>query len=112
MDEIVARFIHTRHIDSFQKLYFLLFLHEHPDMNGTNQDFSNQLYLANQAQLTKIITDLQAVGLVDQIEDHYKLHNQPDVEVWLEHLAKAFDDPMARQQLLKYVEKEAVLHHH
>lgn len=59
MGDMVASFIRAKHIDSFQKLCFLLFLHQHPDLIGTSQEFAERLYLGDVQLLEEIITDLQ-----------------------------------------------------
>ena len=92
--------IRSKHIDSFQKLYVLLFLYHHPRLTGTNREIARQLYFGDEVGLTKIITDLEGAGLVEQAEGRYKLCNQPDIQVCLQNLAKAFDDPLTRQKIL------------
>lgn len=47
MDELAVNFVRAMQIDSFQKLYFLLYLHQHPDLIGTSQQFAEQLYLGD-----------------------------------------------------------------
>jgi DNA-binding IscR family transcriptional regulator len=61
----IAKFIQARHIDSFQKLHLLIFLHQHPEMSWTSQQMAERLYLGDVPWLEKIIADLQAEGLVD-----------------------------------------------
>ena len=102
MDPIVE-FIHVRHIDSFQKLFFLLFLYQHPDIQGTSQEFGTRLYLGNVQLIEKILADLQRAGLVDKVENGYKLHMAEDTCLDLSLLAQAFEDPLTRQQLLDQV---------
>lgn len=92
-------------LDSFQKLYFLLFLHHHPDMTGTCREFAEHLYLGDSPALEKIISDLYWAGFVQQVENRYKLQDQSDVKTYLNQLARAFEDPVARQQLLKQVSR-------
>ena len=64
MDPIVA-FIHAKQIDSFQKLFFLLYLYQHPGIEGTSQEFETRLYLGNTGLTEKILAELQQAGLVD-----------------------------------------------
>lgn len=92
--------IRSKHIDSFQKLYVLLFLYHHPRLTGTNREIARQLYFGDEVGLTKIITDLEEAGLVEQVEGKYKLYNQPDIQFCLQNLAQAFDDPLTRQKIL------------
>lgn len=92
-------------LDSFQKLYFLLFLHHHPDMTGTCREFAEHLYLGNSPVLEKIISELCWAGFVQQVENRYKLQDQPDVKTYLNQLARSFEDPLTRQQLLGQVNR-------
>lgn len=103
MGDMVASFIRAKHIDSFQKLCFLLFLHQHPDLIGTSQEFAERLYLGDVQLLEEIITDLQMVGLVDCVENRYKLRNEPNVRSRLQYLARSFEDPLSRQEILDQV---------
>ena len=103
MIDPITEFINARHIDSFQKLILLIFLYQHPTLRGTSQEFATQLYLGNPKLLDRILIDLQRAGLVDKIENGYKLHHSKDIDPKLQRLAQAFEDPLARQQLLKQV---------
>ena len=103
MSNGISQCIRTKYIDSFQKLYLLLFLYHHPGFAGTNREIAKQLYYGDEAGLTNIITDLEMAGLVEQVEERYKLCDQPDIHFFLQNLAKAFDDPLARQKLLSQV---------
>lgn len=103
MENRLFQCIRTKHIDSFQKLYVLLFLYHHPRLAGTNREIARQLYFGDEIGLTEIITDLEGVGLVEQVEGRYKLCNQSDIHFCLQNLAKAFDDPLTRQKILDQV---------
>ena len=43
MSNTVASFIRAKNIDSFQKLCFLLFLHQQPELTGTSHEFAELL---------------------------------------------------------------------
>ena len=103
MNSLVANFIRANRIDSFQKLRFLLFLHQHPESTGTSQEFAERLYLADVSLLEKIVADLQRVGLLDCAGSRYALHSEPTVKAELQCLIKTFEDPLARQELLDQV---------
>jgi hypothetical protein len=109
MSDMIASFIRVKHIDSFQKLCFLLFLHQHPELTGTSREFSERLYFGDVRLLEEIIADLQMVGLVDCVENGYKLHNGPDVRSCLQYLTGAFEDPLARQEILDQVRASVAL---
>jgi hypothetical protein len=103
MDEQVINFIRVRQIDSFQKLRLLLLLYQRPGLVGTSQEFANQLHLGDVSLLEQIINDLQAAGLLDCIEGRYRLREGPGIKLALQHLAKSFENPVTRQQLLNLV---------
>lgn len=106
---IIAEMIKARRIDSFQKLRFLLYLQRHPDLTGTVHDFASQLYLGDTSLLERIIADLQKTQLLERVGNLYKLPEKPDIRVWLQELASAFEDPLERQALLDQVRHEALL---
>jgi hypothetical protein len=103
MNEIVNTYIRTNNIDSFQKLRFLLFLHQHPHLKATSQEFANRLHLADTLLIENIITDLHQAGLIDRVDNRYKLSDEPEIRSQLQHLARAFEHPLTRQELLKQV---------
>jgi DNA-binding IscR family transcriptional regulator len=103
MQDPITEFLQARCIDSFQKLIFLLFLYQHPDLEGTSQEFGTQMYLGSTKLMEKILDDLQKAGLVDKIETGYKLHNETDIDPNLRQLARAFEDPLTRQQIIDQV---------
>ena len=106
MDEIVSHFLNDKHIDSVQKLFFLLYLYQHPGTQKTSPEFGRQLYLGFTPQLDKMIFDLQAVRLIDQVNNEYTLCNEPRVNVCLQHLVEAFENPLSRQQILRRVKQQ------
>lgn len=112
MSNTVANFIQARRIDSFQKLRFVLFLHHHPDLSETDQEFAEHLYLGDTRLLAQIIRDLQQVGLVDCEEKRCRLHHQPEVSSCLQCLARAFEDPLARQTILDQVRSNSFFNHY
>ena len=103
MDNIVANFLQVKRIDSFQKLRFLLFLHQYPDVKGTCREFAKRLHLGDLPLVENIIADLHHAGLVVRLGHHYRLFDEPTLEACLHLLAKAFEDPLARQELLDRV---------
>ncbi len=112
MSDRVTDFVRARRIDSFQKLRFLLFLHQHPDLNGTSQQFAEYLFLGDTRLLEQMIRDLQQVGLVECLGNHCRLHNQPEVKSCLQCLARAFEDPLARQKMLDQVRTGPFFYRH
>jgi coproporphyrinogen III oxidase-like Fe-S oxidoreductase len=103
MNDLVAHFVCNCHIDSIQKIFLLLFLNQHPEMEGSSQEFGTFLYLGNSALMEKIVADLQQAGLIVQVENGYRLSDKPEVRLYLHSLAEAFADPLIRQQLLDLI---------
>ena len=103
MDNVAVDFIRAKRIDSFQKLYVLLFLHQHPTLVGTSQQLANKLYLGHLPLVKEILDDLRGVGLVDGIGKRYKLSNDSEVGSYLQSLTEALKDPLARQRILEQV---------
>lgn len=106
MNNIIGDFIQAKQIDSVQKLYVLLFLHQHPKLIGTSQQLANQLYLGHLPLVEKILNDLRKVGLVDGVGRRYKLCNDSKVEACLQSLTEAIQNPVARQELLNQIGRE------
>lgn len=103
MKDVVANFIRARRIDSFQKLRFLLYLHQHPDLTETRQGFARRLYLGNCPLMDRMISDLCQNGLIDCVGDGFRLHNAPEIKLYLQRLTQAFEDPLARQKILAQI---------
>jgi len=102
----LASYVKSKGIDSFQKLQVLLFLSQHPTVNGTCQEFSERLYMGDTVQLTKIIADLQFAGLLEQEGNCYKLRDKPDVKLYLQNLARLFENPLSRQELIDCIQRQ------
>ena len=109
MNKRLTQYIQSKGIDSFQKLQFLLFLHQHPQMKGTHKEFAEQLYWGDITLLTKIIIDLQFAGLIEQVGQRYKLRNEPGNRFYLQKLARTFENPLARQELIDHVQAQKSL---
>ncbi len=103
MDDALVNFIRDRHIDSFQKLCFLLFLYQHPRLKGTCQQIAYQRYLADGQLMGRIIKELQMASLIGFANGHCMLCDEPGLVSNLESLARTFANPLARQQLLDQV---------
>lgn len=103
MNDVTASSSCAKHIDSVPKLQFLLFLHRHPEMSGTSQEFAERLYFGHTPLLETILTELCSAGLLDQIENCYKLCQDAEKRAYLRYLASAFEDPLTRQKVLDQV---------
>jgi hypothetical protein len=101
-----AKFIQARHIDSFQKLQLLLFLHRHPESNWTSQQMAEGLFLGDVPLLEEIINDLREAGLVDCVGNDCRLRDEPVIRSCLECLAATYKNPLDRQRLLDQVARD------
>ena len=101
----IAKFIQTKHIDSFQKLHLLIFFHEHPESSWTSQQLAERLYLGDVPLLEGMLADLQAAGLIDCAANRCKLSDDAWIRSRLQSLAKICEgeDPLARQKILDRV---------
>lgn len=104
MNNALTHFIQENHINSFSKLRFLLLLRQRPHLRGCPQQLAEQMYL--EAPLVEqLITDLQAVGVLEGKQQGYSLRNEPNLRACLDGLAAAFEHPLTRQELLKQIKK-------
>ncbi len=106
MDTQLIDFIRSKKIDSFQKVRFLLFLHQHPNLKENCQQLAQRLFVGLPL-LERIIEELRAVGLIDCIKNCYALHREPELQLCLVTLSKTFEDPLARQEMLDYVRRRS-----
>lgn len=97
------------HIDSFQKLRFLLFLHHHPNLQGTSEELAEHSFLGHTPFFEKLIAELHGAGLIEREGNHYKLHNQPEVRSFMQYLARLFEDPVARQKMIERFNRKTSL---
>jgi DNA-binding IscR family transcriptional regulator len=102
VNEVALNFIRSRHVDSFQKLRVLLFLHRHRELSGDCQQLAKRLFVSVPL-LEDVCNELKIAGLLDCTKNCYFLRNEPDLVSCLGGLARMFEDPVARQELLDQV---------
>ena len=112
INNAVGNFIRIKHIDSYQKLHVLLFPNQHPESIATSQQLSEQLFLGDLPLLEEIINDLCREGLVDCVTNRYALHNELDTKLSLQNLARVFEDPLGRQEIIDQVTAGSSLNHY
>ncbi len=101
----IAKFIQARHIDSFQKLQLLLFLHQHPESSWTSQQMVERLYLGDVPLLEEMITELQAADLIECAANRCKIRDETSIRESLQHLVNTCENPLARQKILDGVRR-------
>ena len=104
-------FLQTNHIDSFQKLRVLFFFYQHPASSWNGQQIAKQLYLGDGPLLERIITELQAVGLVNCVADRCKSNDKAGIKASVNHLTQTWQNPLARQKILDQVRRSILFNH-
>jgi hypothetical protein len=99
----IVKFIQTKHIDSFQKLRLLIFLHQHPESSWTSQEIAERLYLGNVPSLEGMIAGLREAGLVNCAGSRCKVCDEASVRARLQNLVKTCENPLTRQEVLDRV---------
>ncbi len=112
MNNTIADFIHVKQIDSFQKLRLLLFLEQYPDTIGPIQEPTAQVYFGSTSLVEKTIIDLQKTGLLVSADHNWHLSDKPDIRAGIQHLAKVFEDPLTRKDLLEQIGRMSFNRHH
>jgi hypothetical protein len=105
MNELIGNFLHTRQINSFQKLRILLVMDQDPHRVGTYHQWAKWLYLGDTPLLEQILEELQQVGLITYEQGHWTLADEAEIKPSLKALGKLFNDPLTRQQLLQQVSR-------
>lgn len=100
---MLCDFIPSHRIDSFLKLRILLGLHQAPQRKTSLQELGDRLYVGDVSLLNQAVTDLSLHGLVCANNDSLALADCPEITYCLECLTDTFNDPMARQGLLKQI---------
>jgi hypothetical protein len=105
MNELITDFLHTRQINSFQKLRILLFMAQHPHRMGTCQQWAEWLHLGDTSLLEKLLGELRQAGLISCRQEGCTLVNEAEIKSHLKALGRIFNDPLARQTLLRHVSR-------
>lgn len=110
MSTATLDFLRHKQINSFQKLVFLLFLHQNPGAKGTSQYFAERLYLGNLSLIEQMIAEFKAQGIMDSNGQYHFLQNTPELSASLHHLNQLFEEPATRQSLLDQVRHSRYYH--
>lgn len=100
MNHMVGHYLREKQIDSFQKLRLLLFMYQHPEVNGSIPELADRMYLGDTHLLATVLLELHKTGLLERSEQGYRLRNEPDVTGFLQNLARAFEHPLSRVEIL------------
>ena len=105
----LERFILHRKIDSFHKIWFLLFLHQHSPENRINRDYVRQITFTDAPTLDEVIEELQDAGLLESTGEALSLRDAPEARSDLDMMAHVFEDPTGRQELLRRLYRHAAI---
>ncbi len=90
-----------RQIDSFHKVWLLLFLHQRLHEDGINRDYLRQVTFADAPTLDEAVYELQDAGLLIATGEALSLRDAQEVRSDLDTMARVFEDPLGRQDLLR-----------
>lgn len=107
MGDLLANFLKEKKIDSYQKMRLLLYLYHHPGAGLTLSELAQRLYLGSIYVVMDIVAELHGDGLIGVDEDRYSLDDEPGNNAMIQRLAKAFEDPLARQRIFEQVQQES-----
>lgn len=109
LPDSLERFILQRRIDSFHKIWFLLFLHQHSEQRQINREYIRQVTFTDAPTLDEVIEELEEAGLLTAAGDALSLEDAPDVRCELDVMALVFEDPTGRQELLRRLYRHAAM---
>ena len=98
-DENLSRFLTQRRIDSFNKVWFLLFLWQRSEYS-INRAFAHMATFSDEPMLDETINELESAGLLTVEDGQCSLRRESEIETSLRSMLLTYEDPIARQQLL------------
>jgi len=99
IDENLSRFLAQRGIDSFNKVWFLLFLWQRSE-NSINRAFACMATFSDELTLDETIGELERAGLLTVQDGTCSLRRESEIERGLHSMFLTYEDPIARQHLL------------
>ena len=90
-----------RRIDSFHKIWLLLFLHQQPYGHQINREYMRQVTFTDAPTLDEVIGELQDTGLLTASGEALSLGYAPEVRCELDRMALIYEDPTGQQFLLR-----------
>ncbi len=104
---MTCAFISDHKIDSYLKLQIMLLLHRRGQRRISLDELADQIFVADTRSLERLLHELGAAGLLCDEARRWRLADQPEIAYCLRCLECTFDDPLARQQLLKQISSAA-----
>ena len=90
-------------VDTWCKLYTLLWLLEHPGKQLSGPQLCERLYQSDEGLMRSILVDLSKAGFLVEVDQRFELSDDPDVAACLNYLHQNFADPQARQRLIERI---------
>ena len=97
----LENFMRRRRIDSYHKIWFLLFMHQHSEQRLISREYIRQVTFADAPTLDEVIGELGQAGLLTAVGELLRLDDAAEVRRELDAMAVAFEDPSGRQELLR-----------
>ncbi len=107
LPDSLEKFILHRRIDSFHKIWFLLFMHKHSQQDRINREYVRQVTFTDAPALDEVIEELKESGLLTSSNEVLRLEDTPEVRSDLDTMAHVFEDPSGRQELLRRLYRHA-----
>lgn len=98
-DANLTYFLRQHQIDSFNKVWFLLFLWQRSE-RSISRTFAQMATFSDERTLDEIIGELESAGLLTLEDGKCALRRESDIEMGIRAMLTAYEDPIARQQLL------------
>lgn len=95
--------IRCKAIDSWCKLYTLLWLDEHRGQRLSGRQLGEHLYQSDEGLLSSLLVELCQAGFLVEVDRQFELSDAPDVTACLSYLKQHFVDPRARQRLIERI---------
>lgn len=111
LGEGLSRFLVDRRIDSYPKVWFLLFLWQRTDSRPLNREFARSVTFSDEPTLDEIIDELEDTGLLHVQGGQCSLRRGNEIDAGLTALLHTFEDPLARRQLLSRLYRRTAARH-
>ena len=99
IDENLSHFLCERRIDSFNKVWFLLFLWQRNE-HSVNRAFARIATFSDDPTLDETIHELEDTGLLTMQDGQCCVCQGAEIEAGLNAMLLTYEDPIARQSLL------------
>lgn len=100
---MTCAFVSDHKIDSYLKLQILFLLRRRGQRSIALDELADLVFVADLNNLERLLQELGEAGLLRVDARRWTLADRTDVTYCLRCLERTFDDPLARQQLLRQV---------